>query len=196
MSDRDIRAKILGDIYTRKRAGMEIRTTPKQYADFLGISEDVANFNIQYLIDAGLVKGESVGSLGTTKKFSFLYDLTSFGVEAVEEEGLARQGLAVNFNLVNVNAPVKESQIAAGGNIHQTLNINTMQDLQKYLDQNFPPEKTKDLKNQMLEVESQIKAGSVKTDTLSKVREAITSLGAGASLMDAVVRLIILMTTH
>jgi len=79
---------------------MEILTTPAEYAKFLGIPEDLANFNVQYLIDAQLVEGESFGSAGTTKKRCFLHDLTSFGVEAVE--GLAGRELAVNYIIINM----------------------------------------------------------------------------------------------
>ena len=81
----NIRARILEDIYKREEAGQEILVRPSEYANLLGICEALAEFNIQYLIDAGLVKGQSRGSLGTTKRWSFVTGLTSFGVAAVND---------------------------------------------------------------------------------------------------------------
>lgn len=188
MSDQDIRAKILEDIYNRKRAGLEIRTTPEQYAKLLGITEAVANFNIQYLIDAGLVKGQSIGSLGTTKKFSFLHDLTSFGVESVE--GLAGRQLAVNYSIINISAPVTQSQIAAGTRIEQTqsVNISTVQDLERYLDQHFHSPEVDTLKSQLRELDAQIRADSVKPSTLQKIRDIAMTLGPAAMTVIEVVK--------
>ena len=188
MTDQDIRAKILQDIYSRKRAGMEIRTNPQQYAQFLNIPEELANFNIQYLIDAGLVRGKSSGSLGTTKRNSFLHDLTSFGVEAVE--GRRGQDLAVNYSIININAPVIQSQIAAGSAIEQTqsLSINTLQELERYLDEHFQAGQIENLKNQLRELDAQIKAESVKPSTLQKIRDTAMSLGAPAIVVIEVIQ--------
>jgi len=188
MTDQDIRARILQDIYSRKRAGMEIRTNPQQYAQFLNIPEELANFNIQYLIDAGLVRGKSSGSLGTTKRYSFLYDLTSFGVEAVE--GRAGQDLAVNYSIININAPVSQSQIAAGSVVEQTqsLSIDTLQELERYLDEHFQTGQIESLKTQLRELDAQIKAESVKPSTLQKIKDTVTSLGAPAIVVIEVVQ--------
>jgi len=188
MTDQDIRAKILQDIYSRKRAGMEIRTNPQQYAQFLNIPEELANFNIQYLIDAGLVRGKSSGSLGTTKRNSFLHDLTSFGVEAVE--GRTGQDLAVNYRIININAPVSQSQIAAGSAIEQTqsLSINTLQELERYLDEHFQAGQIENLKNQLRELDAQIKAESVKPSTLQKIRDTVMNLGAPAIVVIEVIQ--------
>lgn len=188
MTDQDIRARILQDIYSRKRAGMEIRTNPQQYAQFLNIPEELANFNIQYLIDAGLVRGKSSGSLGTTKRYSFLNDLTSFGIEAVE--GRRGQDLAVNYSIININAPVSQSQIAAGSAIEQTqsLSINTLRELERYLDEHFQAGQIESLKNQLRELDAQIKAESVKPSTLEKIRDTVVSLGAPAMVVIEVVQ--------
>lgn len=133
LSDQDIRAKILEDIYKRKRQGLEILTRPEEYARLLNIPVELAIFDIQYLISAGLVQGQSSGGMGITKKWSFISDLTAFGYEAVE--GRRGQDLSVNFSIINVNAPVTQSQIAAGSKIEQTqsLHINTLQELLAYL---------------------------------------------------------------
>jgi len=167
---------------------MEIRTNPQQYAQFLNIPEELANFNIQYLIDAGLVRGKSSGSLGTTKRYSFLHDLTSFGVEAVE--GRRGQDLAVNYSIININAPVIQSQIAAGSAIEQTqsLSINTLQELERYLDEHFQAGQIENLKNQLRELDAQIKAESVKPSTLQKIRDTAMSLGAPAIVVIEVIQ--------
>ena len=133
----NIRARILEDIYKREEAGQEILVRPSEYANLLGISEALAEFNIQYLIDAGLVKGQSRGSLGTTKRWSFVTGLTSFGVAAVERQ--TGQDLAVNFSIINLSTEVTQSQIAVGSGITQTqsVDLNTLHDVTAYLDQHF-----------------------------------------------------------
>lgn len=112
MEEADVRAKILQELYTRKRGGQELLTSPMQYAKLLGISEEVANFNIQYLISKGLVDGQVIPVTGTTKKFVSVNDIGSAGIEAVE--GHHREDYAVNFNSITFNAPVSDSQIAGG----------------------------------------------------------------------------------
>jgi len=170
---------------------MEILTTPEQYAKLLAIPEELANFNMQYLIDRGLVRGMARGSIGTTKKTAFVLDLTSFGVEAVE--GQAGQDLAVNFSIINVNAPVTDSQIAAGDRIEQSklVSIGTFDGLHRYLDQNFRPDQVEALKVQLQELEKQVKVDSVKPSTLSKIREMTQNLGQTALIVMDVIQKIL-----
>lgn len=180
LSNQDIRAKILEDLYNRRQRGQEILTRPKDYAELLGVSIESAEFNIEYLISAGLVRGSSSGGFGTTKKWSFVSDLTSLGYEAVE--GRRGQDLAVNFSIINIGAPVTQSQIAAGAEIRQTQspNVNTLQDLWNYLDQNFQDAEISALKSQLRALEEQVKGGTVKTSTLKKIRDMVTDLGPAA----------------
>lgn len=175
---------------------MEILTSPQQYAKLLDTPEELANFNMQYLIDRGLVRGKALGSLGTTKKDSFVHDLTSFGVEAVEGQA-ERQDLAVNFSIINVNAPVTASQIAIGGKINQTYlgSIRTFDDLHRYLDQNFEPGQIEALKTQLRELEEQIKAESVKPGTLSKIKDTVQNLGPAATIVMEVIQKILSLTS-
>lgn len=183
-SNKDIRAKILEDLYNRRQQGKEILSTPAEYAKLLGISEELATFNIQYLLDAGLVRGQSIGTVGTTKKRSFVTDLTSFGVEAVE--GLAGQNLAVNFSIINVNAPVSQSQIAVGSGISQaqSLGVNTLDELDAYLDQHFANNsEAQQLKVLLRELEMQSKRDEVKPTLVGKVRAIVSSLGPAASIV-------------
>lgn len=191
LSNQDIRAKILEDLYKRKRQGLEILTRPEEYARLLNIPVELAIFNIQYLISAGLVQGDSWGGMGTTKKWSFIDDLTAFGYEAME--GRRGQDLSVNFSIINVNAPVTQSQIAAGSKIEQTqsLHINTLQDLQQYLDQRFSGAEIESLKSQLRDLEEQIKADVVKPSTLRKIKEIVTSLGPAALVVMEVLQKIL-----
>lgn len=191
LGDQDIRAKVLEDLYKRKRQGLEILTRPEEYARVLNISVELANFNIEYLISAGLVRGNSSGGMGTTKKWSFINDLTAFGYEAVE--GRRGKDLAVNFSVINVNAPVTQSQIAAGSSISQTqsLHINTLEDLRKYLDQHFSESEVRSLNNQLQELEGQIKEDAVKPSTLSKIREAVENLGPAALVVIEVLQIVL-----
>jgi hypothetical protein len=112
MDDQEIRARILESLYNLKRAGEELLTQPDQYAKLTGAPQEQVNFDMQYLIDKGLVKGQTPGSLGSTKKYVFITDITAAGVEAVE--GRNRERYAVKFNVININAPVTGSQIAGG----------------------------------------------------------------------------------
>ncbi|MCJ7768375.1 hypothetical protein MUP79_08295 [Candidatus Bathyarchaeota archaeon] len=187
LSNQDIRAKVLQDLYNRKQKGMEILTRPEDYAKLLGTSYEVANFNIQYLIDAGLVRGRSLGSMGTTKKECFVNDLTSFGIEAVEGKG--GQDLAVNFSIINVNAPVTDSQIAIGEKINQTQSLGpkTIDNLVRFLEQNFKSAIAEDLKKQLHELEGQIEADSVRPSTLSKIKDIAQNLGPTALVVIEVI---------
>jgi hypothetical protein len=190
MGNEDIRAKILEDIYNRKQKGLEIMTRPQEYADLLTIPVELAEFNIEYLIDRGLVHGQSTGSIGTTKKRSFVTDLTSYGVEAVE--GLARQDLAVNFSIISIAGPVTQSQISVGSRITQTqMPVNTFQDLYSYLDRSFNEAEVRELKGQLQELEEQVKADVIKPSTLTRIAEMIERLGPAAlTLMKIVQKLI------
>lgn len=115
MQDADIRARILEELYNRKRNGKELLISPEQYASLLGITPELASFNIQYLLDKGLVEGQAIGSIGTTKKIVMVTDISSLGVEVVEGQGSSRAGYAINFNTINIDS-AKDSQIA-GGNV-------------------------------------------------------------------------------
>lgn len=116
MQDADIRARILQELYNRKREGKELVTSPEQYAAILGITPELANFNIQYLISKGLVEGKALGTLGTTRKFVLMTDISALGIEAVEGQGHSREGYAINFSIINIGGSISNSQVA-GGNV-------------------------------------------------------------------------------
>jgi hypothetical protein len=191
VSNQDIRAKILEDIYRRKQQGLEVLITPAEYAKFLGIPEELANFNVQYLIDAHLVEGQSSGSMGTTKKLCFLHDLTSFGVEAVE--GRAGRELAVNYSIINITAPVTQSQIAAGQAILQTQSseMKTFEDIEHYVDQKISGPDHETLKSELQELRGQVDREQVKPSTLQKIREISEKWGpVGLVILEAVMKLL------
>lgn len=177
MENPDIRAKILEDIYNRKQQGLEILTRPDKYAEFLGIPRDLANFNMQYLIEAGLVKGRLTSSMGTTKKDAFLFDLTNLGMDAVE--GKNGQEFSINYKIININAPVNQPQISIGNNVQQkqTININTFEEFDRYLDSNFRSDEVSELKKQIIELQRQIKEGNIKTSTFEKIKDYAGKLG-------------------
>ncbi len=146
----------------------------------MGISEELAEFNIQYLISAGLVIGQSVGSIGTTKKWSFVTDLTSFGVAAVEGE--AGQDLPVNFSIINVNAPVTQSQIAVGSGISQSIELKTLDDVDAFIEQHFDNRtEAQELKTLLRELKTQSGRDEVKPSLVSKVRGIVNSLDPAAT---------------
>jgi predicted nucleic-acid-binding Zn-ribbon protein len=113
-SDADTRARILQDMYNRKREGKDILVNPGDYATLLGITPELAAFNLQYLIDKGLVEGQAQGTIGTTRKFVLVSDLTAAGIEAVE--GHSRQNYAINFTIIDNKGTISNTQIA-GGNV-------------------------------------------------------------------------------
>lgn len=109
MNDQDIRAKILLDLYTRTRDGEEVLSNPGDYASLLGIDEKFANFNMAYLVERNLAKGEILQTVGSTKKDALIWAITSFGIEAVE--GKAGQDLAINYNIIHIHGSVTNSQM-------------------------------------------------------------------------------------
>jgi hypothetical protein len=181
LSNQDIRAKILEELYNKKQLGAEILTKPSEYAKLLAISEELAEFNIEYLIDSNLVKGQSTGSIGTTKKWSHLLGLTSFGIEAVE--GRARGNLAVNFNIINVNGPVSGGQIASGGIItqNQTTTVNSLKDLEDYLDRIVSKDQTATIKEELRLLEKEKGKDLLRPSRLNRVKEMATRLGPPAA---------------
>lgn len=176
MEDRDIRGLILNDIYKRKKKGEEVFTRPEQYADLLGVPRETTSFDLEYLINKGLVKGNIVGGLGTTKKYSMVYDITSDGVDAVE--GQHREQYEVNFNLVNVGGDLS-GQVAMGTNISQKQesNIGSFEDLYLFAEQNLRNEELKKLKPLLEEVEEQFKSETVKPSTLKQISSLLVTYG-------------------
>jgi len=189
MSDQDIRARILQDLYYKRRNGLEILMRTEAYAKLLGITDDLASFNIQYLAMAGLVDAGGVGSLGTTKKWWWIKDITSYGIEAVE--GTRRQGLAVNFNTININAPITSSQIAAGEKITQTQSLNTFQDIERYVEQNLSGPIADAIRSELQELQGEIQKDQVKPSRTQKIKDLCEKYGPAAlAVSDAAMRLV------
>jgi len=191
LGNQDIRAKILQDLYYRRQNGMEILQSPQEYAKLLGIPNDLANFNIQYLAEAGLVQGMPIVAVGTTKKHWLVMDLTSYGIEAVE--GRRGQDLAVNFSIINVNAPVTQSQIAAGQGILQTQSseVKTFEDIERYVDQKISGPDLESLKSELQELRRQVDREQVKPSTLQRIREIAEKWGpAGLVVFEALMKLL------
>jgi hypothetical protein len=181
ISDEDSRSRILRNLYDRRRQGLEILSAPQQYAEALGVSEESASFNIQYLIDANLVRGRSVGSLGTTRRWNYIIDITRLGIDVVE--GRSRGSLAINYNIVNVNAPVSQSQIAAGSNVSQsqTITVNNLVELEQYLDRSFSAQQVAELKRMIREVEADASQDTVRPSKLRRIRSLVEVLGTPAA---------------
>jgi hypothetical protein len=191
VSNQDIRANILVDLYYRKQNGMEILQDPQEYAKLLGISNELANFNIQYLAEAGLIQGMPIASVGTTKKHWLVMDLTSYGVEAVE--GRRGQELAVNFSIINVNAPITQSQIAAGQHIlqKQSSEMKTFDAIERYVDQKISGPDRETLKTELHELRGQVDRAEVKPTTLQRIREITERWGpVGLVVFEAVMKLL------
>jgi hypothetical protein len=191
VSNQDIRANILVDLYYRKQNGMEILQDPQEYAKLLGISNELANFNIQYLAEAGLIQGMPIASAGTTKKHWLVMDLTSYGVEAVE--GRRGQELAVNFSIINVNAPITQSQIAAGQHIlqKQSSEMKTFDAIERYVDQKISGPDRETLKTELHELRGQVDRAEVKPTTLQRIREITERWGpVGLVVFEAVMKLL------
>jgi hypothetical protein len=191
VSNQDIRANILVDLYYRKQNGMEILQDPQEYAKLLGISNELANFNIQYLAEAGLIQGMPIASVGTTKKHWLVMDLTSYGVEVVE--GRRGQELAVNFSIINVNAPITQSQIAAGQHIlqKQSSEMKTFDAIERYVDQKISGPDRETLKTELRELRGQVDRAEVKPTTLQRIREITERWGpVGLVVFEAVMKLL------
>jgi formate dehydrogenase assembly factor FdhD len=181
LTNQDIRAKILEDLYNRKQVGQTILSTVSEYAKLLNIPGDLANFNLQYLVNAGLISGYSSG-FGSN--WVYITDITSFGIEAVE--GGAQENLAVNFSIININAPVTQSQVASGTAITQTqsINIATPAELEQYLKQHFQGrQEIEELKVILKELEQQHKVDVVKPSTLKRVNDIVSALGPTAAVV-------------
>src|SRR5438309_1632670 len=99
MENPDIRAKILEDAYNKGMKGLQILHFPLEYAKLLGIPEELAFFNLRYLIKNRLLEGhvEPAGGLGEVIRVTAI---SPRGIETVE--GMGREGLAVNFNIIHV----------------------------------------------------------------------------------------------
>jgi hypothetical protein len=189
MPNEDVRAKILQDLYYRRSHGMEILTRPADYSKLIGVTEDVIAFNIQYLAMAELVIARSIGSIGTTKKLWFILDISSRGIEAVE--GKSREGLAVNFNIININAPVSDSQIAAGENIAQEQSLNTFQDIEHYIEHNLSGPVAKAIQSEVRELQEEIQNDQMKPSRTQKIRNMCKQYGPAAlAVSDAIMRLV------
>jgi hypothetical protein len=172
---------ILQDLHYKRRSGIEILMKPDEYARLLGITDDVASFNIQYLAMAGLVDAGYVAALGTTKKWWYIKDITSYGIEAVE--GKRRQGLAVNFSNIIINAPVTQSQIAAGQGIIQTHSLKTFDDIEGYIEQNITGPTAEVLRSELRELRSEIDKDQLKPSRLQKVKEICEQYGPAALIV-------------
>ncbi len=190
MENQDIRARILQDIYSRKEKGEEILTRADQYASLLGIPENKANFNLEYLLRAGLVKGEAIAGPNSTKKTAMVFDMTAHGMEAVE--GRYGRDLAINYNVMSFNAPVAGSQIAVGSQINQThsVAINDFEELYRYVDTKLGKWQKESLKPVLEELDAQVKRDSIKASTLKKISEMASTWGPVAiPILEALAKL-------
>lgn len=190
MDDPAVRGLILRDMYQRKREGREILTSPSQYADLLSMSPEVVSFDLEYLLEKGLVEGNAISVLGTTKKVVMVHNITAYGIDAVE--GRHREQLEINFNVVNVAAPVT-GQIAAGGNIVQTqsVTINNITELHQYVERTLTPDQAKTLGSLLEEFESQVRNDSVKPSTLKRIGSLLAAYGPVAvPIVDFITRLL------
>lgn len=112
------------------------------------------------------------------------YRSDEFGVAAVERQ--TGQDLAVNFSIINLNAPITQSQIAVGSGITQTqsVDLNTLDDVNAYLDQHFAGRtEVQELKTMLLELNSQHERDEVRPSLVSRVRAIIDGLGPAASVI-------------
>lgn len=191
MENQNIRAKILQDIYTRVRDKKEVLSRPSDYASLLDIEENLATFNLRYLVEKKLVAGQVIYSpSSTTVQTVVVWNITDAGIDAVE--GHSRAGLAINFGIMNVNSTVNQSQQAAGSNIIQTQSvaINTVEELRRYIDERLDETQKEALKPLIYEFEKDTKADSVKTSTIRKIRETVATWGPiGATILEAVLKL-------
>ncbi len=190
MNDQDIRAKMLQDLYTRTKKGEETNANAQYYASQLGIDETTANFNLQYLVESRLADGDVIASIGTTKKMVLVWSLTHLGIQAVE--GGYRRNFDINFNIINVNAPVTQSQIAAGKEISQSqsVSINSFEELYRYVDEKLDKSQSATLKPLLEELEADMRKDSIKVGTLRKIGNAVKTWGPVAiPIIDAITRL-------
>jgi hypothetical protein len=190
LENQDVRARILQDMYRRKEKGEEILTTPSEYASLLGISETEANFNLEYLLSSGLVKGQAIPSPNSTKKITRVFDMTAHGIEAVE--GRYGSNLAINYSSININGPVEGSQIAAGPQVNQSQSvaINEFGELYRYLDTKLDKWQREALKPVLEELKDQVKRHSIKRSTLKRISEIVSKWGPVAyPIVEAVEKL-------
>ena len=92
----------------------------------------------------------------------------------------------MNFSIINVNAPVTQSQIASGTGISQDelISINTPAELEQFLNQRFARRhEVEELKMMLNELEQQIRADNVKPSTLKKVKDIVSTLGPSAAVV-------------
>lgn len=158
----------------RKRAGQNLLIQPDEYAKLLGITPQIASYNLQYLIDRGLVKGSSTGVLGTTNRFVMVYDITPRGIDVIEV--VQREKLAIN---VNIFGSMIGSQLAIGDNIaqSQTGNINNFGDLRQFLGKTLNKDQMSELSPIIDELEVEVKSGGIKPSTLNRVKDVVTKYG-------------------
>lgn len=71
LPDADVRARILSDIYSRRRQGLEILSSPQQYAQALGISEESAVFMAPKI--CGFEAGAKSSRIVTLRLSNFIF---------------------------------------------------------------------------------------------------------------------------
>ena len=177
--------------YHRKEKGEEILTTAEQYASLLRVADSVANFNLEYLLNSGLIKGEVIPSPDSTKKRAMVFDMTSYGMEAVE--GRYPQDPAMNFNNMTFNAPVERSQIAAGSQIYQAqpATVNNFDELRVYIENRLDASRKLAFKPLLDELEAQVERDSIKPSTLKSIMEIASTYGpVAAPIIEALTKLI------
>ena len=190
LNNQDIRAKILEDIYARELEGEEPLPHSSDYASLLRIDEAIANFNLDYLVKRGLVDAKTIGGIGELRKMPLVYGLTPFGIESVE--GRSGRDLAINYQIINVNAPVS-GQVAIGDQVSQTQSnsIDSFQEFFKYIDEKLDKSQTVLLRPLIEQLEAERKADSIRPSTLQKIRETAQTWGPVAvTISDFVRRLI------
>src|SRR2546425_3177950 len=120
LSNADIRARIMKDLYERTMKQEEPPGNEREYATLLGVSETLAKVNLQYLVESNLVKGDVLFGLGTTLTQTVIVSgLTPYGIEAVE--GVSSRKESVSWNLLG---PIIGSNVAIGNNNIQSLSFS------------------------------------------------------------------------
>jgi len=189
VSNADVRARILKDLYERMMKQEEPLGNEREYASSIGISETLAKVNLQYLVESNLVKGEVIFSPGTTKPQTVIVSgLTSYGIEAVE--GVSRRKESVSWNLLG---PIIGSNVAIGDKNIQTLtfSINNFDQLYRYLDDRLEKLQADLLRPIIKEIEDGINKGSLKPSTLKKLGETAQTVGSVAGpIIEAILRLL------
>ena len=108
-------------------------------------------------------------------------------------EGTVRRSFDINFNIITINAPVNQSQIAVGKDItqSQTVSINSFGDLYKYLDEKLDKSQNAALKPLIEQLEADVKTGSIKPSNLRRIAETIKNwTPVAVPIIDAIAKLI------